>query len=415
MENFHTIVIGGGVLGCSVAISLKRRLGPKGKVLLVEKGTIGGGVSSEHSGIFRSVNRDEEALRMSLVASSIWHNLSEYWGTSVPLEVNGSLWIADASHGDAWREIAAASQRNDVTFSEVEPSRAQELSGGAISIGDGELYFHEPGAFQLLPDQLREGQRQALDANGVRFQERCPVHNIAFNGAGRVEGVESEEGRFGCSHLVNAARAWSSELLGRNGVHLPIRMEPVFIGNWESREGGVSPSMPIIGDYVNEAYFRSWPGGQLHMHRPRNRESAWVEDLFRKQSPIGLGEDYEDYQSPWDPEHSRVQQDYERRIRNRFPHLEGLSPTKGRIRYFDITPDHRFVLGADGEVPNLYHSVGGGQAMKYAPLFGEILGEMITEGSAAPLGFQLDRFSVDRFRKRAGATEPVIRDSRGTL
>ena len=94
---YHTIVIGGGCLGASAAISLQRKLNKKGKqekVCLVEKAVLCAAESSRHSGIVRSANADPDASMMAMISTKMWKNLSEVWGLDMELDEFGAIWIA---------------------------------------------------------------------------------------------------------------------------------------------------------------------------------------------------------------------------------------------------------------------------------------------------------------------------------
>lgn len=70
----------------------------------------------------------------------------------------------------------------------------------------------------------------------------------------------------------------------------------------------------------------------------------------------------------------------------------------GIVLFFDVTPDLRFILGPDPRVPNLIHSLGAGQAFKYAPVLGEMMASFIVGGG--PLADLGKPFSISRFDDR---------------
>ena len=69
--------------------------------------------------------------------------------------------------------------------------------------------------------------------------------------------------------------------------------------------------------------------------------------------------------------------------------------SSGYRSYFDITPDLKFILGKDSKISNLFHCLGSGQGFKYAPVFGELMADCITnEGEFLD---EIDEFSISRF------------------
>ena len=79
----------------------------------------------------------------------------------------------------------------------------------------------------------------------------------------------------------------------------------------------------------------------------------------------------------------------------RFNNLQNTVFSSGHQSYFDITPDLKFILGPDSKINNLIHCLGSGQAFKYAPVFGEMMVQLIFEsGQLSDIG---SSFSVKRF------------------
>jgi len=91
---------------------------------------------------------------------------------------------------------------------------------------------------------------------------------------------------------------------------------------------------------------------------------------------------------------------YGEKVRDRFLSIGSPIYAGGYVSYFDITPDLKFILGPDSELPNLIHCLGEGQALKYAPIFGDLMSELILEGRTKE--FDLSEFSIRRF-----ATKPL--------
>ena len=122
---FHTIVIGGGCLCASAAISLLRKLNKEGKsqkVCLVEKAVLCAAESSRHSGIVRSANADPDASVMASISSSMWRDLSKVWGIEMEIDEFGAIWIAKKnSDGEnpAWHELSKRMEKIDLTFQEI--------------------------------------------------------------------------------------------------------------------------------------------------------------------------------------------------------------------------------------------------------------------------------------------------------
>ena len=117
---YHTIVIGGGCLGASTAISLQRKLAGSGeKVCLVEKAVLCAAESSRHSGIVRSANADPDASVMASLSSGMWKNLDKVWGVDMSLEEFGAIWIAKKNsdgRNEAWMDLSERMKKIDLVY-----------------------------------------------------------------------------------------------------------------------------------------------------------------------------------------------------------------------------------------------------------------------------------------------------------
>jgi glycine/D-amino acid oxidase-like deaminating enzyme len=156
-------------------------------------------------------------------------------------------------------------------------------------------------------------------------------------------------------------------------------------------------AMPIITDYVNRAYFRSWRDGEIHMHQPRKKAVQETSTAFAENPLAVLGADFIN-----DPSNQAIgysqNRIYEDIAKQRFDNIKQTIYSSGHRSFFDITPDLRFILGPDTKIPNLIHCLESGQAFKYAPAFGEMMSEFVfDEGPLSKLGgdFSIDRFNSD--------------------
>lgn len=406
--HYHTLVVGGGCLGAATAISLARKLPPHQKVALIEKAVLGAGVSSRHSAIVRSANASATAARLARISTGFWKNLADLWGVSIPHETPGALWIGGASSPAAlWFERMQAVQQAGVTIHPLDRDDAARLTANAMRLDPDDLFFYEPDVLQLEAGDVLHALQTAVSLNGVEVREHTQV--LGFDD---VHTVRTNRGVFHCDHLVNATGAWSPALMARLGRVVPIAMEPVYVANWLVSASDLPENLPIIADYVNRAYFRRWRGSILHMHQPRQRDPERIAEYFSRSvmNPAGADVIYDatNFRVP-----QQQLQDYANRVTHRFPRVGSPLYAGGYVSVFDITPDLRFILGPDPVLPGLYHCLGGGQALKYAPVFGDLLSDTILHGTTTYQGLNLDEFSLARFNPdHLFAASPSAGDSR---
>jgi glycine/D-amino acid oxidase-like deaminating enzyme len=242
-------------------------------------------------------------------------------------------------------------------------------------------------------DVLRAMQ-EAVTVNRVELYEHTRVEQFLTDGQGAICGVKTNHGELRCDFIVNAAGGWSANLFAPLGLRIPVALEPVYAANWLVSASDLPENLPIIADYVNLAYFRRWRGSILHMHQPRERGPRGIAASFARSmmNPVGADIIYDAANYAVTQQQSAR---YSDKVRERFPAVGRPIYGGGYVSYFDITPDLKFILGKDDHIANLFHVLGAGQALKYAPIFGELIAELVLEGHNRDM--DLEEFSIARF------------------
>mgnify|MGYP001502061585 CR=1 FL=1 len=398
---YHTVVIGGGCLGAATAISLQRKLNRDGKgekVCLVDKAVLCAAESSRHSGIVRSANADPDASIMASLSTKMWKNLEEYWGKDMEIDAFGAIWIAKKnSDGEnpAWNQLSDRMKKINLTFEEISPDSALEKCGDTLLIDKDESYFYEPEAFQLDPSILRSVLYDAIDENRVELFEKTEVEAIITNG-NKIVSCMTNNGKFDAKNFVNATGAWSSQLFSKIGLKIPVTIEPVSVVNWMESPRQIKYEYPIIADYTNLCYFRSWRGNKMHAHQPRKRSVYEIAKNFLNDLCAVNGGEYLNEPMNQSLAYNQIK-NYEDISKKRFSNIDKTVYASGYRSFFDITPDLRFILGKDSKINNLFHNLGSGQAMKYSPVLGESVAEEILGEKNITKTFNYDKFKIDRF------------------
>jgi glycine/D-amino acid oxidase-like deaminating enzyme len=306
-KHYYTVVIGGGCLGCACAFSISRQLGrQENKVAIIEKKVLGAGLSSRHSAIVRSANASAMAARMAKIATRQWKTLKILWGVDIPFEQPGAIWIAGNSQQNAtnkWQQLEKTMQNENIALQMISRNEVTDLCNGAIRVDPDEIYFYEPDVLQLDSSEILNALQNAAKVNQVELIEHCQVYDFERDSHGNIIAVHTNQGKIGCQNIVNATGGWSSDLFASIGIHIPVALEPVYAGGYQS--------------------------------------------------------------------------------------------------FFDITPDLKFILGKDTKAPNLFHCLGAGQALKYAPVFGEVIADLVTKDRIQDTQIDISEFSIARFNDKA--------------
>lgn len=403
-KHFNTVVIGGGCLGSACAFSISRQLGKQpNQVAIIEKKVLGAGLSSRHSAIVRSANASAMAARMAKIATRQWKTLATLWGVDIPFEQSGAIWIAGNAQTDAahkWQLLEKTMHQENIALQMISGKEAGGLCHDAIRIDPDELYFYEPEVLQLDASEILNAMQNAARVNQVDLLEHCRVYDFERDSQGHITALHTTQGKIHCDNVVNAAGGWSSDLFAGIDIHIPIALEPVYAANFLVSSQDIPTSLPIIADYVNRAYFRRWRGSILHMHQPRSRAGHAIARSFSRaiMNPEGANVIYD--ASSFSVNHQQLDH-YLDKVGNRFPKVGKAIYTGGYRSFFDITPDLKFILGKDTKAPNLFHCLGAGQALKYAPIFGEIIADLVTKGGIENPLIDISEFSITRFNDKA--------------
>lgn len=392
------LIIGGGILGVACAISIARKTNYNKKIVLIEKKVICAGLSSRHSGLIRAANSSSLAAQMASEAIDMWKDLEKYWGITSSFETTGAVWIGakpkSPNDRDPWQEISNHMKALRIDFEEIDRDNVQSLTKDIISTDENERYFYEPNAIQLNVSDLTESVSDAIMLTNVTVYESTEITKLSRD-ENSISHVTTDKGIFEPGKVINAAGAWSSKIFETCGLAIPVMLEPVCIGKWLVGNSKLNHETPIIADYVNKAYFRRMPGSVIHMHQPRERITTKIAENFLDEDKNILPDNIYDVDNLSLPQ--TTVDEYAKKIKNRFPKIETPIFIGGYMSFFDITPDLNFILGNDNKINNLVHCLGAGQALKYAPIFGEIIAEVAIYGESKQ--YNIDEFSIRRFNE----------------
>jgi len=404
VEKFHTVVIGGGCLGVASAISLARKLSLKesNDICIVEKGVLAGGISSRHSGIIRSANASIQAATFAEQSNEMWRNIRDYWNVNIVPEQPGAIWIAKNDKKESaktWKELEKNLGKVNIDFSQIQSKEIKSLTNNSIRINEkDELYFYEPNAMLFDPIEVRNSMYEAIENNNIELKENTKVIGFELSPNNKIKKIKTNHGTIEAENIINAAGGWSSQIFDSINVKIPVSLQPVYVSNWLISKKKLSQNFPIIADYINLSYFRTWRNGELHVHQPRDRSPSAIARSFAEEPTSMKGADVFFDSSNYTASYSETNK-YQEMIRDRFPNSAPYIFNGGYISFFDITPDLKFILGDDKDISNLYHCLGAGQAFKYAPIFGEILSDVILKRKSKIKNFNLEEFSIKRFYK----------------
>jgi len=264
MENFDAIVIGAGVIGCSVAYHLAR-LGAT-RVLVLDRTQIGAGTTSQSSGVLRTHYSVIENVKLAQASWRVFNDFANYLGdddASAGLVKCGYL-IA-APEGPKLSPLRAALQAQQAQGIEVNflgQSEARSLLPIA-RFDDAALIGYEPeagfaDAYLVATSFARTARRL-----GVKIIEGVEVHKLLLEG-GKVAGVETSQGTFRAGTVISAQNIWARDIERWTGIASPVIAERHSVLALEGPEA-YTFKMPVYKDLGSPGmlYCRSYGGKQM--------------------------------------------------------------------------------------------------------------------------------------------------------
>ncbi len=216
-DSADVVVIGAGIAGAAATYELAKR---GVKVVLLEKGLVGGEQSSRNWGWCRQQNRDERELPLIIYALRRWGELAQESGEDLGFRRTGLVYAtrdqSEINDWDRWGKMAKSyGVRSDILNAEqakaMTPGSSTDWRGGVSSPDDG---YAEPSL-------AAPGLALAAQRLGAQLFQQCAVRGLDI-AAGRVSGVWTERGLIKTSSVLCAGGAWTSLFCRRHGIALPL-------------------------------------------------------------------------------------------------------------------------------------------------------------------------------------------------
>jgi sarcosine oxidase subunit beta len=369
------VVVGGGVVGCSIAYHLA--LGGA-RVVVVERETLGSQSTGRCAGGVRRQFSSLPNVLMQQLSVRMLAGLEAETGVDPEFRHIGYLFVLTRENDLAdfrrfipmWHGAGVSDARwleaDDVR--ELAPLiRGADILGGTFCPTDG---IASPHAVTLA----YSGAAKRL---GVRFMEGVAVEAITRKGS-RVEAVRTPAGEIATAAVFNCAGAWAGAVGGMAGIDIPVEPYPrnIFVTD---PMPGVSRQHPMTIDFATSFYFHPEGDGMLFgMGMPDEKPSFDVD--------VDWG----------------VLDTMAEVIDRRAPRLGTAGIQAAWAGLYEVTPDHQPILGPVDELDGFWCACGfSGHGFQQAPAVGYLLAQWFF--GAAP-EVPLDIFAHRRFT--TGNVEP---------
>ena len=373
------VIIGGGVVGCSIAYNLAR-LGVK-DIVLLEKNFLASGATGRCGAGVRQQWGTEMNCRLARESMKIFENMNEILETKrdIELKQEGYLLVAYSDKEmEQFKKNIRLQHSLDIPSRLITPGEAREIVpylntekmvGGAFCPTDG----------HANPFLVTQAYAEAAERLGVEINTYTQVTDISRE-KGKIVGVETDRGFIATDKVVNAAGGYSQVIGQMVGLDLPVYSERHQILVTEPVE---KMQGPMVMSFSYNIYCQQSPHGSFIMgfgdpNEPRdfNINSSWdfLEEMAEKVTWL-------------------------------LPPLKHLQVIRQWAGLYNITPDRQPILCQSEEVPGFYMAIGfSGHGFMISPMVGIVMAEMITEQE---LSMEL-KLDVGRFERDEMIFEPSV-------
>ncbi len=396
------VVIGGGVVGCSVAYHLAK-LGWRDTILL-ERDQLTSGTTWHAAGLVSQLGPSAAITKIRKYSLELYKKLEKEIDFSSGLKLNGALSIATTK--GRWQELlrqATTAQLFDVN---VEILNVEQIKKVYPIINDKDILggIFMPGDGQADPVGVTNLLAKAARNEGAKIFQNSPVQKILIKN-GKIHGVKLKDHTISCEYVVLATGMWSRQIGEDIGISIPLYPTEHFYVITEPIKD-LPKNIPVLRDFDNSLYLKEDAGKMLIGIFEGKSIPA-----FKKTNRVP-----EDFSFGEFPENFEHFEPYLEASLKRVPILQ-----KAGIRKFfsgpeSFTPDTNTLLGEVPEVRNLFsccglNSIGIGSGGGV----GKVTAEWMMKGHINEDLFIYDIKRFEKFNSKISFIKERVTESLGDL
>ena len=215
----RAVIIGGGVVGCSIAYHLGK-LGWK-DVVLLERKQLTCGTTWHAAGLIAQLRATQNMTRLAKYSQELYFGLEEETGVATGFKRNGSVTVAlTEERMEELRRSAAMARAFGVEIDEIGPSDIQSRYPG-LKVDDAVGGVGLPKDGQADPVNITQALAKGARNLGVKIIQGVKVTDI-HQADGRATGVMTDQGPIEADYVVNAGGRWAREIGAKAGVAVPL-------------------------------------------------------------------------------------------------------------------------------------------------------------------------------------------------
>jgi sarcosine oxidase subunit beta len=378
MDTSEVIIIGAGVIGCSIAYHLAK-MGCH-DVTVLEKNFIGSGSTEKCAGGIRQQFSTEANIRLSVESVRFFECFEEETGHPADFRQNGYLVLATTeAELETFRQNVALQRSLRVEVSLLSPQEARDIVP-RLNIEDilGATYCPADGYAD--PYSVVQGFASAAKRLGVEICQEAEV--TSMERTGRVWCITTAKGKLQSPTVVVAAGAWTSQIGDILGVDIPVHplRRHIFV---TAPLQEVAKDGPMVVEFCDGFWFRrEGPGLIFGMRNP--------EEQYSFDTGVDWG---------FLPIIAEV-------ASHRLPFLGDVGVCRAQAGLYEDTPDANAIIGTVPEMEGLYIACGfSGHGFMHSPAAGRIVADLMLE--KLPVS-EFSPFALERFRFQAYQKERCL-------
>jgi len=365
MQTCDILIVGGGVMGVSIAYALARRR--VGRVVLLEKSFLGAGSSGKSGAIIRQHYSNRLTASMAQKSLRVFEHFEDLVGGPPVFTHTGMVIVVNERDRAGLEANLTMQQELGIDVRLLSQHDLTNIDPNA-RVAEDEVAAFEADAGYVEAVQVVASYAESAAREGADIRQGVEVRAIAVEG-GKVVGVDTNEGRYECKAIVLATGPWAAQLGREMGLRLPVQASRTQVALFR-RPAHFGRRGPVYGDFVQGLYFKPTHGEMLHAGSIAGEE---------KDRPVNPDQYDESADGDWLPQ---VRQ----RLSRRYPAMHRGFGRGGYGALYAITPDWHPILDRCPGLEGVYCAVGfSGHGFKMSPIVGQLMAELIVDGKADTL------------------------------
>jgi len=256
----RVVIIGGGIIGCSVAYHLAD-MGCK-DVVLLEQSQLTAGTTWHAAGLMTTYgSTSETSIQMRKYSRELYAGLEQETGQATGFKAVGFIEVASSPDRlEEQRRVAAFNRFHGIDVVEISPAEVKELFPLA-RVDDILAGFYTATDGRINPVDVTMALAKGARNRGVRIIQNTPVRGV-LSQRGAVTGVRTDKGDIRAEIIVNCAGMWARQLGEMTGVVIPNQAAEHYYLITDDVDGAAR-DLPILEDPSCHGYYREETGGLM--------------------------------------------------------------------------------------------------------------------------------------------------------